>query len=147
VLSECERSSEGSDSDDTAWVKVDRTPILGQFTGNPVVKQIPLHPTGVSETVELFFGHSFFDTLCQKTNRYYLQNCEKYDSNYKVLKWVDATSAERKKFFAIIFLMEHTRRNNLKEYWSTDPFLKFPIFFFCECIIQGNLQSMVYLFM
>jgi hypothetical protein len=26
-------------------------------------------------------------------------------------------------FFAIIFLMGHTRRDNLKEYWSTDPFL------------------------
>jgi hypothetical protein len=31
-------------------------------------------------------------------------------------------------FFAIIFLMGHTRRDNLKEYWSTDPFLEITIF-------------------
>jgi hypothetical protein len=41
---------------------------------------------------------------------------------------VDVTSAETKKFFAIIFLMGHTRRDNLKEYRSTDPFLEIPIF-------------------
>jgi hypothetical protein len=38
--SECETGSEGSDSDDTAWVKVDKTPTLGHFTGNPGMKQI-----------------------------------------------------------------------------------------------------------
>jgi hypothetical protein len=51
-----ESGSEGSDGDDTAWVKVDKTPTLGQFTGNPGVKQIPSHPTEVSETVDLIFG-------------------------------------------------------------------------------------------
>jgi hypothetical protein len=52
--SECGSGSEGSDSDDTMWVKVDKTPILGQFTGNPGVKQIPSHQTEVSETVICF---------------------------------------------------------------------------------------------
>ncbi|PNF14710.1 hypothetical protein B7P43_G09348 [Cryptotermes secundus] len=66
--------------------------------------------------------------LCQETNRYYLQHREHYDRSYKALKWVDVTSAEMRKFFAIIFLMGHTRRDNLKEYWSTDPFLEIPIF-------------------
>ncbi|PNF26451.1 hypothetical protein B7P43_G16256, partial [Cryptotermes secundus] len=61
-------------------------------------------------------------------NRYYLQHCEHYDRSYKALRWVDVTSAEMRKFFAIIFLMGHTRRDNLKEYWSTDPFLEIPIF-------------------
>jgi hypothetical protein len=55
VLRECESGSEGGDSDNTAWVKVDKTHILGQFTGNPGMKQIPSHPTEVSETVDLFF--------------------------------------------------------------------------------------------
>ncbi|PNF39022.1 hypothetical protein B7P43_G05174 [Cryptotermes secundus] len=41
---------------------------------------------------------------------------------------MDVTSAEMRKFFAIFFLMGHTRRDNLKEYWSTDPFLEIPIF-------------------
>jgi hypothetical protein len=121
VLSEYESGSEGSDSDNTAWVKVVKTPTLGQLTGNPGVKQIPSHPTEVSETVDLFFGDSFFDMLCQETNRYYVQNCENYDSNYKVLKWLDVTSAEIKKIFCNNLSNGHTRRDNLKEYWSTDP--------------------------
>ncbi|PNF34174.1 hypothetical protein B7P43_G17863 [Cryptotermes secundus] len=62
--------------------------------------------------------------LCQETNRYYLQHREEYDRSYKVLKWADVTSAETRKIFAIIFLMGHTRRDNLKEHWSTDPFFK-----------------------
>ncbi|PNF23122.1 hypothetical protein B7P43_G06682, partial [Cryptotermes secundus] len=130
--SESDRSSNecaGSNIAGTAtWGKVDKTPALGQFTGNPGVKQIPSDPTQVSEVAELFFGDSFFDMLCQETNRYYLQHREHYDRSYKALKWVDVTSAEMRKFFAIIFLMGHTRRDNLKEYWSTDPFLEIPIF-------------------
>ncbi|PNF32271.1 hypothetical protein B7P43_G17593 [Cryptotermes secundus] len=129
---ESDRSSDecaGSNIAGTAtWGKVDKMPALGQFTGNPGVKQIPSDPTQVSEVAELFFGDSFFDMLCQETNRYYLQHCEHYDRSYKELKWVDVTSAEMRKFFAITFLIGHTRRDNLKEYWSTDPFLGIPIF-------------------
>ncbi|PNF20244.1 hypothetical protein B7P43_G16151, partial [Cryptotermes secundus] len=58
------------------------------------------------------------------------QHREEYDRSYKVLKWVDVTSAEINFFFflAIIFIIGHTRRDNLKEYWSTGPFLEIPIF-------------------
>jgi hypothetical protein len=41
---------------------------------------------------------------------------------------VDVTSAEINKFFATIFLMGHTRRDNLKAYWSTDQIFEIPIF-------------------
>jgi hypothetical protein len=44
-----------------------------------------------------------------------IQNREKYDRSYKVLKWVDVTSAEMKNFFAIIILMGQTRKDSLKE--------------------------------
>jgi hypothetical protein len=74
------------------WVKVDKMPTLGQFTGNPGVKQIPLDPTQVSEIAELFFGDGFFDMLCQETNIYYLQNREKYDRSYKVCVVTESTS-------------------------------------------------------
>jgi hypothetical protein len=39
-----------------------------------------------------------------------------------------SSSPEMKKKIAIIFLMGHTRRDNLKEYWSTGLFLEIPIF-------------------
>ena len=72
---------------------------FGTVTGNPRVKQIPSDPMQVSELAELFFGDSLFDMLCQETNRYYLQHREEYDRSYNVLKWVDVTSAEMRKFF------------------------------------------------
>jgi hypothetical protein len=105
--SSCDEN-EGSKIVGTAtWGKVNKTPTLEEFTGNPGVKQIPSDPTQVSDVAELFFGDSFFDMLCQETNRYYLQHREQYGRSYKVLKWVDVTSAEMKKIFAwpiILFL-------------------------------------------
>jgi hypothetical protein len=74
-------------------VKEDRTPNLGHFTGNPVMKQIPCDPTKVSGIIKLFFGSNFFQMLCKETNRYYFQNQEKYASSSKVLKWVDVSVA------------------------------------------------------
>ncbi|PNF40775.1 hypothetical protein B7P43_G17113 [Cryptotermes secundus] len=128
VSSESESSVESASVGTATWDKVDKTPTLGKFTGDPGVKQMPSDPTDVSEVASLFFGDSFFDLLCQETNRYCLQHREAYDRTNKVLKWVDVTSTEMKIFLAIIILMGLTKRENLKDYWSSDPFLEIAIF-------------------
>jgi len=87
------------DSAVSTWVKTDKTPNLGPFTGNPGLKQIPSDPTKVSQVTGLFLRDTFFDMLCEETNRYYLQNQEKYVTGSKGLKWSDVTVAEMKFFF------------------------------------------------
>jgi len=101
-----EQSANKSDDDEetldsvvSMWVKMDKTPNLGPFTGNPGVKQISSHPTKVSQITGLFIGDTFFDMLCEETNLYYLQNQEKYVPCSKGLKWSDVTVAEMKFFF------------------------------------------------
>jgi hypothetical protein len=65
--------SAGSSIAGTAtWGKIDKTPTLGEFTGNPGVTQIPVDPMQETAVAELFSGDSFFDMLCRETNRYYL---------------------------------------------------------------------------
>ena len=98
-------ANEGDNDDETldlavsTWVKTDRTPNFGPFTGNPGVKQIPSDLTKVSQLTGLFFGDPFFDMLCEETNIYYLQNQEKYVTGCKGSKWSDVTATEMKNFF------------------------------------------------
>ena len=102
--SDSEQSANESDDDDetldstvSTWVKTDKTPNLGPFTGNPGVKQIPPDLTKVSQVTGLFLGDTFFDMLCDETNLHSLQNQENYVTGSKGLKWSDVTVAEMKK--------------------------------------------------
>ena len=91
VKEKVKKSANESDEDETldsavsTWVKKNKTPNLGPFTGKPGVKQIPSDPTKVSQVTGLFLGDTFFEMLCDETNLYYLQNQEKYVTGSKGL--------------------------------------------------------------
>jgi hypothetical protein len=125
----CDSDTEISSGKSTSYVRAtnwgvnDKTPNLGHFTGDSGAKKIPSDPSNVSEITEL--SETFFSQIvCEETNLYYLQNHEKYGRCYKVLKWVDVNVAEINTFFATIILMEQVRKDNLKDYWSTEQFWK-----------------------
>ena len=44
------------------------------------------------------------------------------------LKWTDVTNHDIRKFLGLIILMGQTQKSHWKEYWSSDPLLKTPIF-------------------
>jgi hypothetical protein len=87
---ESDNTNDTSNAGATTWVKEDKMPNLGCFTGNPGVKQIPSDPTKVLEIGELFL-EEFFEILSKETNLYYFQNQGKYDCSSKGLKWVDVS--------------------------------------------------------
>jgi len=100
--SDSEQSADDDETLDSAvstWVKTEKTPNLGPFTGNPGVKQIPSDLTEVSQVTGLFLGDTFFDMLCEETNLYYLQNQEKYVTCSKGLKWSRHCSTNENFFF------------------------------------------------
>jgi len=63
---ESDDDNETLDSAVSTWVKTDKTPNLGPFTGNPGVKQIPSDPTKVSQVTGLFLRETFFDINVNK---------------------------------------------------------------------------------
>ena len=68
-----EQSANESDDDNetlgsavSTWVKTDKTPNLGPFTGNPGVKQIPSDLAKVSQVTGLFLGDTFLICCVRK---------------------------------------------------------------------------------
>ena len=81
----------------------------------------------VSEITELIFGNDFFKLVASQTNLYYQQNEKSYKKYDKALKWTDVTNNDMKTFLGLIILMGQIK-SHWREYWSTDPLFKTPIF-------------------
>lgn len=66
--------------------------------------------------------------IAEETNRYYLQNVHRYKAFHKQGKWRNVSCSEIKNLFGIFILMGQIRKDNIKEYWSVDPYFVTPIF-------------------
>jgi hypothetical protein len=128
IQSESDSESNSKESAGTAtWGTVYKTPNLGKFTGNPVVKVFPSYPKEVSDVADCFLEIVSLTCYVRKPT-VTISKTVKSMTSYKVLKWVDVTSAEMKTFLAVIILMWQIKKESLKDYWSTDPYFETPIF-------------------
>ena len=73
-------------------------------------------------------GDDLIQLLTEQSNLYHSQNAEKWKVSPKTLKWSDITPEEMRKFWGLIILMGQVRRENIRDYWSTDPTISTPIF-------------------
>lgn len=96
---------------------------------NDLINDVP------SENLELYiFKHIFDEDLVQhiveETNKFYhfLVNNTVLSKHSKLGKWKDTNLNEMYIFFALMLLMPHVKKNNIKDYWSTSVLLSTPIF-------------------
>lgn len=131
--------SESSDSEDTIleneqncstsnWSQIDNDITVNPFSGNSGVKVFPRNAENISDVVDLFIDDDFFQLLVTETNRYYMQNMHKYKRVKSTKQWRDTTITEIKKFLALNILMGQVKKNNVNDYWTTDPYMETPIF-------------------
>lgn len=110
------------------WTNEDTFPNLEPFEGICGASISLQNNCSVKEAVDCIFGNEFFQIISEETNRYHFQNVHKYKASPKQGKWRNVSSSEIKNLFGIFILMGQIRKENIKEYWSVDPYLATPIF-------------------
>jgi hypothetical protein len=110
------------------WSKHNKTPNLEPFLGNQSVNDPISDPSDITQVVSAVIGDDFLQLFTEQSNLYHKQNVEKRKSSLKSLKLTDIISAETKKILGLILLMGQVRKDNVKDYWSTDPTITTPTF-------------------
>jgi hypothetical protein len=72
-------------------------------------------------------GDDLIELSAEESNLYHRQNVDQWKISPKSLKWTDITKSEIKKFLGLILLMGQVRKDNLKDYCSTDPTIATPV--------------------
>ena len=73
-------------------------------------------------------GDNLIQLLTEQSNLYQSQNAAKWKVSPEALKWSNITPEEMRKYLGLIILMEQARKENIRDYWSTDPTISTSIF-------------------
>ena len=110
------------------WCKTDRKPSSEPFLGTTVLNIVIHNPDSVVEVASSIIGDDLILLLTEQTNLFHSQNAEKWKVLSKTQKWSNITPAEIRKLVGLIILMGQVRKENIRDYWSTDPTISTPIF-------------------
>jgi hypothetical protein len=76
----------------------------------------------------LIFNNTLMEKIVEETNRYNLYRMQQRSLSETRSKAIDTTVSEMFTFLALYMLMSHTKKNRIKDYWSTEPLIATPIF-------------------
>ena len=99
-------------------------PLLGTTCLNIVIDNLE----SVVEVVSSIIGDDLLLLLTEQSNLYYSQNAENLKVSPKTLKRSSIIPEEMRKFLGLIILMGQVRKENIKDYWCTDPTISTTIF-------------------
>jgi hypothetical protein len=121
------------------WSENDNTPAIEGFLGNPSVSVNTENPTDIAQVFSTVTGEDLIELFAEQSNLYHRQNVDQWKISPKSLKWTDITKSEMKKFLGLILLMGQVRKDNLKDYWSTDPTIAMPVF--SQTMSRNNFEA------
>ncbi|MGL5707887.1 MAG: transposase [Aeromonas sp.] len=124
---DAEDNDEDSDDEDIDWSTIDTLRDNESFQ-DPTGPRIAVEKKSIEAVVDCFIGSDILEYIVAETNKYYVQNTQKYKVAKKTKKWIDVTVSEIRKFFALIIIMGLVRKVKINDYWSTNPLIETPIF-------------------
>jgi len=110
------------------WCKTDKKPSNEPFLGTTSLNIVIDNPESFVEVMNSVTGDDFILLLTEQSNIYHSQNAEKWKVLPQTLKWSSITPEEMRKFLGLIILMGQVRKENIRDYWSTDPTISTPTF-------------------
>ncbi|PSN34409.1 hypothetical protein C0J52_20640, partial [Blattella germanica] len=129
--SESESDSDNETCDEATnggWHNKDFKPKQEQYLGHSGLNVNIRDAAEIGNVISAVIGDDLIKHFTDQSNLYHRQNIGNGKESNKTLKWIDISETEMKKFLGLIFLMGQVRKDNIKDYWSTDSTLYTPVF-------------------
>jgi hypothetical protein len=78
--------------------------------------------------VSVVTGNELTQLFAYQSSLYYSQNAHQWTLPPEMLMWSNNTTSEAKEFLDLIILTVQVGKENMKDYWSTNPTICMPVF-------------------
>ena len=110
------------------WCKTVKKQSSEPFLGTTGLNIVIDNHESIVEVVSLIIVDDLTQLLTEQSNLYHSQNAQKWKVMPTSLRWSNITPEEMRKFWGLIILLGQVRKENIRDYWSTDPTVSTPIF-------------------